>query len=111
MPIYEYCCQDCAHKFDALQKMSDAPLESCPDCGKPSLVKLVSAPSFRLSGSGWYETDFKTDKDRKRNLVDSGSSGSDAKSGDSTPDSGNSGADKAKPAADTSSSPAPAVSN
>tara|TARA_R110002073_G_scaffold31930_8_gene97412 strand:- start:618 stop:935 length:318 start_codon:yes stop_codon:yes gene_type:complete len=71
MPFYEYRCQDCGHQFDVLQKISDEPLTNCPDCQKPSLVKLVSAPSFRLSGTGWYETDFKTDKDKKRNLAES----------------------------------------
>ena len=70
MPIYEYRCTGCEHQFDALQKMSDAPLETCPQCSNSTLVKLVSAPSFRLSGSGWYETDFKTSKDKKKNLAD-----------------------------------------
>ena len=59
MPIYEYQCQDCRYRFDKIQKISDAPLQDCPECGKPSLTKLVSAPSFRLKGTGWYETDFK----------------------------------------------------
>jgi predicted nucleic acid-binding Zn ribbon protein len=54
-----------------MQKISDAPLKKCPECGKSRLVKLVSAPVFRLKGGGWYETDFKTDKDNKRNLVES----------------------------------------
>lgn len=71
MPIYEYRCTECGHRFDVLQKMSDEALKDCPDCGKPALTKLVSAPAFRLAGSGWYETDFKTDKDKKKNLVDS----------------------------------------
>ncbi len=69
MPIYEYQCKACGHRFDALQKVSDAPLRDCPVCAKQELKKLVSAPSFRLKGSGWYETDFK--KDNQRNLVDS----------------------------------------
>ena len=72
MPIYEYECRDCGHVFDALQKMSDDPLSDCPDCGKPELRKLLSAPNFRLKGGGWYETDFK-DKN-KRNLADGGDS-------------------------------------
>jgi putative FmdB family regulatory protein len=72
MPIYEYECRECGHVFDALQKMSDAPLSDCPDCGKPELRKLLSAPNFRLKGGGWYETDFK-DKN-KRNLADGGDS-------------------------------------
>jgi putative FmdB family regulatory protein len=72
MPIYEYECRECGHVFDALQKMSDDPLSDCPDCGKPELRKLLSAPNFRLKGGGWYETDFK-DKN-KRNLADGGDS-------------------------------------
>lgn len=67
MPIYEYACNSCKHTFDALQKMSDDKLVDCPECGKPSLRKLLSAPKFRLSGGGWYETDFKTGN--KRNIA------------------------------------------
>ena len=62
MPIYEYECKACGHNFDALQKVSDGPLKKCPECEKSQLQKLVSAPSFKLSGTGWYETDFKTKK-------------------------------------------------
>jgi putative FmdB family regulatory protein len=71
MPFYEYQCKACGAEVEALQKITDAPLKKCPECGKSQLAKLVSAPVFRLKGSGWYETDFKTDKDNKRNLVDS----------------------------------------
>jgi putative FmdB family regulatory protein len=60
MPIYEYACNDCGHKLEAIQKLSEAPLKDCPDCGQGALRKLVSAAGFRLKGSGWYETDFKT---------------------------------------------------
>ena len=67
MPIYEYQCQDCDHRVEVLQKMSDAPKVDCPACGKPSLKKKVSAVAFRLKGSGWYETDFKTGD--KKNLA------------------------------------------
>ena len=66
MPIYGYVCKGCEHRFDVLQKMSDDPLVHCPDCGEPTLQKELSAPKFRLKGSGWYETDFKTGD--KRNL-------------------------------------------
>ncbi|MBT6273481.1 MAG: zinc ribbon domain-containing protein, partial [Chromatiales bacterium] len=62
MPIYEYRCQDCEHQFDTIQKMSADPLVDCPSCGKGALKKLLSAPSFQLKGTGWYETDFKTKK-------------------------------------------------
>jgi putative FmdB family regulatory protein len=64
LPIYEYACNACDHQLDALQKLSDAPLAECPSCGKPGLQRLLSAPRFRLKGQGWYETDFKTDKQR-----------------------------------------------
>ena len=67
MPIYEYQCQECQHALEALQRVNDAPLSECPECGKPALRKLVSAPGFRLKGSGWYETDFKTGN--KKNLA------------------------------------------
>lgn len=59
MPIYEYQCQDCGHQFDKLQKMNDPVLTDCPECNQASLKKLISAPSFKLTGTGWYETDFK----------------------------------------------------
>jgi len=68
MPFYEYQCEACGKHQEVLQKMSDAPLKKCPACGKSKLKRLISAPVFRLKGGGWYETDFKTDKDAKRNL-------------------------------------------
>jgi putative FmdB family regulatory protein len=71
MPFYEYQCSACGAQTEVLQKITDAPLKKCPECGKNKLSKLVSAPVFRLKGGGWYETDFKSDKDTKRNLVDS----------------------------------------
>src|SRR5215831_19594423 len=59
MPIYEYRCDACGHKLEALQKLSDSPLSECPACGKSRLSKLVSAAGFQLKGSGWYATDFR----------------------------------------------------
>lgn len=70
MPFYEYQCSNCGHQLEAMQKITDAPLRKCPECGRLALKKLLSAPVFRLKGSGWYETDFKSDKEQKRNLVD-----------------------------------------
>ena len=64
MPIYEYQCTRCGHGLEAIQKFSDDPLTSCPACNEEALKKKVSAPSFRLSGGGWYETDFKTGKQK-----------------------------------------------
>ena len=68
MPIYEYACSHCGQVTDILQKISDPALTHCPSCGADGLRKLVSAPSFRLKGSGWYETDFK--KDKRRHLAE-----------------------------------------
>ena len=70
MPYYEYQCNSCGHTLEAMQKVSDAPLKKCPHCGKSQLHRLMSAPVFRLKGGGWYETDFKSDQDAKRNLAD-----------------------------------------
>ena len=72
MPIYEYQCQQCGHHHEALQKISEPQLRQCPECGRRSLKRLVSAVRFRLAGSGWYETDFKSDKEAKRNLHEKG---------------------------------------
>lgn len=80
MPIYEYRCDACGHELEAMQKMSDAPLEDCPECGKPELKKQLSAAGFRLKGGGWYETDFKAGK--KKNLHDAGKGSSDKGSTD-----------------------------
>ena len=68
MPFYEYECPHCGYRDEVLQKISDKPLKKCPSCGKNGLRNLMSAPVFRLKGSGWYETDFKSDKENKRNL-------------------------------------------
>ena len=69
MPFYEYECPHCGYDEEVLQKINDKPLTKCPSCGKKGLKKLMSAPLFRLKGSGWYETDFKGDKEKKRNLA------------------------------------------
>lgn len=74
MPIYEYVCDACGFEKDVIQKMSAEPLKDCPSCEKPEFRKRISAAGFRLAGSGWYETDFKTGS--KKNLVDSGKSSS-----------------------------------
>ncbi|TAK54122.1 MAG: zinc ribbon domain-containing protein [Gammaproteobacteria bacterium] len=69
MPFYEYQCSGCGHHHEELQKVSARPLRKCPGCGRNTLRRLVSAPVFRLKGSGWYETDFKAGEERKRNLA------------------------------------------
>lgn len=77
MPIYEYRCESCGAELEKIQKFSDPVLKDCPECGKPTLIKLVSASAFRLKGSGWYETDFKTGGS-KRNLAGGSEPGSDS---------------------------------
>ncbi|MEX3582529.1 MAG: FmdB family zinc ribbon protein [Burkholderia sp.] len=59
MPIYAYRCDACSFAKDVLQKMSDAMLSLCPECGKDALRKQVTAAGFQLKGSGWYVTDFR----------------------------------------------------
>lgn len=89
MPIYAFACNACGHHFDKLQKLSDPDPEVCPACGASGQIRRqLTAPSFRLSGSGWYETDFKKDGDRKRNLVEKAegaAGGSDAGKTESKP--------------------------
>ena len=82
MPIFEYICDNCGHEFETLQKVSEAPLKKCEACGAKKLRKKISAAGFRLSGSGWYETDFKSGK--KKNVSNSDEkSGGDSSSGSS----------------------------
>ncbi|HKV64915.1 MAG TPA: zinc ribbon domain-containing protein [Rhodanobacteraceae bacterium] len=70
MPIYVFRCSSCGEKFERLQKLSDSDPDVCPHCGERETVqRQVTAPAFRLSGSGWYETDFKSDKEKKHNLA------------------------------------------
>lgn len=86
MPIYAFACAACGHHFDKLQKLSDPDPETCPACGAEGQIKRqLTAPSFRLSGSGWYETDFKKDGDKKRNLAGEGGEGA-KPAGEAKPD-------------------------
>jgi putative FmdB family regulatory protein len=59
MPIYAYGCSSCGLQKDVLQKISDAPLSTCPECGKQTFTKQLTAAGFQLKGSGYYVTDFK----------------------------------------------------
>lgn len=96
MPIYAFECDACGHSFDRLQKLSDADPVDCPTCGQPRVRRQLTAPSFRLAGAGWYETDFKKDGDKKRNLAETPSAATESK-----PD--------AKPEAKPEAKPAPAA--
>ena len=95
MPIYAFHCTACGHDFDRLQKLSDPDPEFCPVCGEPTVKRQLTAPSFRLAGSGWYETDFKKDGDRKRNLAGN----DDAPKSDAKDAAGPKKSEDAKPAA------------
>src|SRR5690606_1148099 len=81
MPIYAFECAACGHSFDRLQKLSDADPVDCPECGESQIRRQLTAPQFRLAGGGWYETDFKKDGDKKRNLA--GDGGAEKSGGDS----------------------------
>jgi putative FmdB family regulatory protein len=85
MPIYAFECTNCGHTFDRLQKMSDADPTTCPNCGQETVKRQVTAPSFRLSGSGWYETDFKKGGDKKKNLTEGTSKPAESKPAESKP--------------------------
>jgi len=85
MPIYAFECAACGHSFDRLQKMSDADPTTCPNCGAEAVKRQVTAPSFRLSGSGWYETDFKKGGDKKKNLAEGTSTPTESKPAESKP--------------------------
>jgi putative FmdB family regulatory protein len=98
MPIYGFECSACGHSFERLQKLADADPTVCPACGAEQVRRQISAPSFRLAGGGWYETDFKKDGDKKRNLAEGGGANT----------GGGEGAAPAKPAETSSPAAAPA---
>lgn len=94
MPIYEYRCSDCGYQHEYLQRMSDAPLTDCPECGKRTLNKLVSAAGFQLKGGGWYATDFKNNGTKPK------------KEQDKSADSAKTTESKAEPSCGTGACPA-----
>ena len=106
MPFYEYECQNCKFYTELMQKISDPPLEKCPSCGKKTMQKLISAPVFRLKGSGWYETDFKGDNESKRNLAGAEKEESKTETASDSTKATDEGKADAKPAAAAESKPA-----
>ena len=90
MPIYEYRCASCGHQQEFLQKVTDAPLAICTQCGKASFSKMVTAAGFQLKGSGWYATDFKNSGAKPA-----------AKAAPSSPKSGEASTSEAKPAVES----------
>ena len=110
MPIYAYECTQCGHHFDRLQKLSDPDPTQCPACQQESLRRQLTAPVFRLAGGGWYETDFKKDGDRKRNLADAGEAKSGDGKGAGEATTGTGKAEPAKPSGDSAPAAKPADS-
>ena len=106
MPLYEYQCEKCAHRFEVIQKFSDAKIEVCPKCGGP-VVKLLSSPAIQFKGTGWYITDY-----AKKSSPEGGSSGSkssESKSGGESTSGGETksgGESKTGDSASSASSPA-----
>jgi putative FmdB family regulatory protein len=82
MPIYEYVCNACGHEFEEWQKISDAPVNRCPSCGKRKVERLVSLSSFHLKGTGWYVTDYANRNHGNRDAKPS--KNSDSKKGEKT---------------------------
>lgn len=110
MPFYEYQCDACGHTLEALQKISEAPLSHCPQCGAAQLRKLISKAAFRLKGGGWYETDFKR-SDQQRHVADAAQPNSEknAESKDEKPGE-NPSAKPSDKSADQSATPTPKLS-
>ena len=108
MPLYEYQCDACAHRFEAIQKFSEPPIATCPKCGG-AVRKLQSAPAFQFKGSGWYITDY-AKKDAQAAKSGEAAKGDQAATTDATKTSGgettSGGGDKAPAATPAASTPA-----
>jgi len=96
MPLYEYECERCGHRFEVIQKFSDPLVEACPVCGG-AVRKLMSSPAIQFKGSGWYITDYAKKDSGKKDAAPASSDAAKSDKGDAS----------AKPAADTKSEPAP----
>lgn len=105
MPIYAFECASCGHSFDRLQRLSDADPSHCPECAAEGIFRQLTAPQFRLSGSGWYETDFKGEGDKKRNLAGEGGAPKPESTGEAVTAGKSDAKTDAKP--DASAKPAP----
>lgn len=78
MPLYEYQCKKCKHKFEKIQKFSDPPVKKCPECGSP-VEKILHAPAVQFKGTGWYVTDYAAKSDKSRTDAASEKGGADKK--------------------------------
>ena len=84
MPLYEYECESCHHRFERIQKFSDPPVDVCPNCGKQAVKKLLSSPAIQFKGSGWYVTDYAKKSASDTGKVGGGSTGGDSPSSTKT---------------------------
>jgi putative FmdB family regulatory protein len=84
MPLYEYECDACHHRFERIQKFSDPPVDVCPNCGKGPVKKLLSSPAIQFKGSGWYITDYARKSSTESSGKTSSGSSSDTSSTPST---------------------------
>lgn len=114
MPLYEYRCQKCGHPLEARQKISDAPLLTCPNCGADALERLVSQSSFALKGSGWYADGYGAKESKTADAKSSSDSKSETKTADAKADTkpteskpAESKAAESKPATETKTAPKP----
>jgi len=101
MPLYEYLCSDCAHQFERIVKFSDAPVTTCPKCGKETLEQMISAPAVQFKGSGWYVTDYA----HKSGSLSSSSASSDRGSDTGKASSGNGGGESSSASPATEKNP------
>lgn len=103
MPLYEYQCEACNHRFERIQKFSDPPVETCPSCGG-KVRKLLSSPAIQFKGSGWYITDYA----KKSGSTDSGSSSSSSGSDSKSESASKTDSSTSTAKADNPAAPAPA---
>lgn len=109
MPTYEYLCRECGHQLEVMQRMTDPRLTTCPSCQAEALEKQISAVSFQLKGTGWYETDFKNSGKAAAKSDDGGDS--DSKKTTAAGDTGKTGDNKSASASGDSSSSGSTKSN
>ena len=106
MPLYEYLCEACEHRFEMIRRFSDDPIAICPSCGQGPVVKLLSSPAIQFKGSGWYITDY------ARKGKDGGEKGEKSEKKDVSPAKKDASTDGASKSSESSApAPVPAKSN
>ncbi len=106
MPLYEYECSACGHRFEIIQRFSDLPAETCVACGQGPVLKLLSAPAVHFKGTGWYVTDYAKKSGAAAVKTDAGPGETPAAGTTSTPAASSGSTDEKKPASPAASKPA-----